>query len=400
MRKTKVVQTYKSKKKNNEFSISPVRIKRNKFFIKGLCLNYKKNTMNVKVYPTLTLDPSNNSIGNRRILGERIMVSGKRKINVSFTKYNNSRWKKFSKQNYSKILKMSNCVFQIFAINENLTECHFSVGTIVKLTYQEQIKLVLITHWENFEKLDNESEDKFHFYCTNNKNNQFLKFFEQFSKFNSLPQRKELFSYSHRYGLYNLELNNLFLNIRNQKISENFYKISQNISNNFLLFEASANLCKIIDFVKIPTINLNEKNIIVIKNKLQNIQSPNIILTSFPLNFRNSEINKNNIQLIFSDNFISYDKLSINYGELQLGTDNGKLFYGEIPDILKFKGGIEYGSVGSLVFFENNLNTPIGINVGASMDRTNLFIPLQNAYVCNILREYLLLSLQNVCIVR
>ena len=53
-------------------------------------------------------------------------------------------------KNYSKIEKMSNCVFQIFAVKEELTQCYFSMGTVVKLVYGGKIKLVLITHWDNF----------------------------------------------------------------------------------------------------------------------------------------------------------------------------------------------------------------------------------------------------------
>jgi hypothetical protein len=267
---------------------------------------------------------------------------------------------------------MSDSVFQIFAIDENLKQCHFQLGNLVKFIYQGEVKLVMMTFLDNLSDIY-EAKHHLHFYCTNNKNNHFLNFFEGLLKFDSDSLKKDYFLIGQRFGLINLEINYLFLNL---------VKTSGFCLNKFfMLFEVPFNMLELLDYNSIPTINLDEEK------KIEEQQ--NIFFFSMPLNYKKDlEGSENEIKNYYLENLIKYDKLSLNFGQTKRKCK-------EEENLYTFDSCSEYGSVGSLVFSQGDVIRPVGVNAGASKDG-NVYNSITEKNILEFLKNYMLLSLDNI----
>jgi hypothetical protein len=356
-----------------ELVVSPISIKRNKINMK-LGFNYKRKEVRVKIYPIWNLD---REIRIKNIAGKKICKINHRKINIKFINEKSREKRVFINKNHNKISKMSKSVFQVIGVDEKLTRLHFSLGNIVKLKYKNKTKIVLMTYLDNLKEIYDGSENLY-FYCTNNKQNHFLNFFEGLLKFDSDSMKKEYFLLGQRFGLINLELNNLYLNLlKNSDFSMNEF---------LMIFEVSSNILEVVDYGSIPIINLDcERNSALDTNN-------SFFSFTLPLNYKNDQKITNFYKNLLLDNLVKYDNLSICFGDVLINKNlrpNGKDY------LCGFNTCTEYGNVGSLIYSLDRCPQVMGINVGM-VNKNNCLISFGEEKVIEFLRNYLVLSLENI----
>lgn len=366
---------YQSLKKE-EFIVTPIRIKRNKINLK-LGFNYKKKETIVKYNQIWKFD---NETRIKKEDVNKICKINNRKINFKFINQKSREKRKFMNNNRDIIKKMSKNVFQIVGVDDNLTRLYFSMGNVLKLKFKNKTKIILMTQLDNLEEIY-QGIDNLNFFCTNNKKNHFLNFFEGLLKFDSDSMRKEYFLLGQKFGLINLELNNLYLNL----LKNSGFPMREF----FMIFEVSTNILELVDYASLPTINLDceindEKN----EHKTNN----SYFSFALPLSYK-SEENFNCIYKNFIlDNLVNYDNLSVCFGDVRI---NKKLSPDGKDYICYFNTSTEYGNVGSLIYSLDRCPQVLGINAGV-LNNNNCLISFREEKVLELLKKYMIFSIENV----
>ena len=366
---------YQSLKKE-EFIVTPIRIKRNKINLK-LGFNYKKKETIVKYNPIWKFD---NETRIKKEDVNKICKINNRKINFKFINQKSREKRKFINNNRDIIKKMSKNVFQIIGVDDNLTRLHFSMGNVLKLKLKNTTKIILMTQLDNLEEIY-QGIDNLNFFCTNNKQNHFLNFFEGLLKFDSDSMRKEYFLLGQKFGLINLELNNLYLNL----LKNSGFPMREF----FMIFEVSTNILELVDYASLPTINLDCEI-----NDEKNEYKTNNTYFSFtlPLSYKCEE-NFNCIYKNFIlDNLVKYDYLSVCFGDVRI---NKKLSPDGKDYICYFNTSTEYGNVGSLIYSLDRCPKVLGINAGVFKNK-NCLISFREEKVLELLKKYMIFSIENV----
>ena len=257
-----------------KYKPSPVSLKRNKLNKNWMSLNYKKKVISVHFGPTLMLDNGKVIQKDRKVIKcNKVFGTRKMKLEIVRNKIITS-----GKRDLEKIEKISNSVIQMYAVDENLTKCYFSMGHLVELKLKDKSKIVLITHFEALKDLlkngvvddGTDLSTNLHFYCAKINDDSFLRFFEEITKIKCDEERKHFFLLGglKQFELVNLDINFLFLNLINN-INNFNNTISENNKNKFLIFDAPQTIYERFDYNDFPVINLKTKNEVskIISNK-------------------------------------------------------------------------------------------------------------------------------------
>jgi hypothetical protein len=251
----------------------------------------------------------------------------------------------------------------------------------VKIDSEGIQKIVLLTYLDDINIF--EGKENYHFYCTNSQQNYFLKILEESSGSSSIENFQDIISIAENLGLFKLEIN-IFFNTLFKEIKDTIKSEEKNV----YIFEIPFNMLKILNYNSLTTIKI-DNNI----NYSPSLSRKSISMFFIPLNFQNKE-NINNFQNKINnlENYIKFDKVSMAYGEIDK-TENDQ----SNQSLIKFKAGIEYGAVGSLIFLEDCYKQPIGINIGHTKG-SNLMLLINNTNLQTILRNYLSFSNKNLVI--
>ena len=391
-----------SKFKNLSSSLTS---QKNKISKRKFILNSSRKKTKIIYYPTLNL--------SKRI--SQTIAKKKKRATKRFERipYQLKYFESLQAKKFSKLEKLANSFFQLYSIDEDLTTCNHSVGNLIELNYNgiRKIVIVSITQCEDF-------EDRKIIYCSNRKDNNFLNFFEEASKFNNNSFKYNFF----RFGKQNFDIHALSgSNIqRFMEILEEFrklYKISEMefcYLKRLFIAEAPIEILREIDYDSIPTINLNnfernwrEKNFVRGFNylnrsisKMSDIPSNDSKIFLFAQNFNPdiSEKKRNYLQaedinsiIVNSNSLLSKEKLE-NTGELNV-------IYGSAnctEEILcKFEATCLTNGTGNLIYNADKNFRPIGINIGTATNIyndivENIFISLENETVLSFLKMYLI----------
>lgn len=366
---------YQSLKKE-EFIVTPIRIKRNKINLK-LGFNYKKKETIVKYNPIWKFD---NETRIKKEDVNKICKINNRKINFKFINQKSREKRKFINNNRDIIKKMSKNVFQIVGVDDNLTRLYFSMGNVLKLKFKNKTKIILMTQLDNLEEIY-QGIDHLNFFCTNNKKNHFLNFFEGLLKFDSESMRKEYFLLGQKFGLINLELNNLYLNL----LKNSGFPMREF----FMIFEVSTNILELVDYASIPTINL-DCEINYGKNEYKTNNS--YFSFTLPLSYKSEEKFNCIYKNFILDNLVKYDNLSVCFGDVSI---NKKLSPDGKDYICNFNTSTEYGNVGSLIYSLDRRPQVLGINAGI-LNNNNCLISFREEKVLELLKRYMIFSIENV----
>jgi len=360
-----------------EYKKTPFIIQRNFKILKRLSLDYKRGRVNLKIYPSIAINKVSHRFLFKRnlIMAKKLYKSGKKKINVIYK----STFPNDFKQSIKKIKQLSSGVFQIYIFNDEVNKCYYSVGTVVKIASEGIQKIALLTYLDDFNIFD--GNENYHFYCTNSEQNYFLKILEESSGRSSIENRQEIFSIADNLGLFKLEIN-IFFNSLYKKIKDTL----KGKENNIYIFEIPFNMLENLNYNRLTTIKIDNNT-----NYSLSLSGKSISMFFIPLNFENIE-NINNFQnkFINLENYIKFNKVSMAFGEIDK-TENNQ----SNETLIKFRAGVEYGAVGSLIFLEGCYKQPIGINIGYT-ESSNLMLLINNTNLQAILRNYLSFSNDNL----